>query len=205
MIKLTKIGLVVLATFGLVWWPFLQDLDQVQQVVGRIFPLNRGLFEDKVSNFWCALNVALKLKANYDQDKLALTSAALTLIAVLPCNLALFWRPSKVQFVATLLNTALAFFLFSYQVHEKSILLVAFPALMCLCGGVFKGRYSQLILTWFLGMSTFSMFPLLQKDGLCLAFLALQVIFVTMCHYWGFFEFVENNQAENIGYPINIL
>ena len=32
------------------------------------------------------------------------------------------------------------------------------------------------------------MWPLLQKDGLNLAFLALQVIFATFCHYCGFFE-----------------
>ena len=44
-LKLAKIGFVVIATFGLVWWPF---LPQIEQVIKRIFPLNRGLFEDKV-------------------------------------------------------------------------------------------------------------------------------------------------------------
>jgi hypothetical protein len=32
------------------------------QVVTRIFPLRRGLFEDYVSNFWCATSVAIKWK-----------------------------------------------------------------------------------------------------------------------------------------------
>ena len=35
------------------------------------------------------------------------------------------------------------------------------------------------------------MWPLLQKDGLYLAFLALQVISGTFCHYYGFFELGE--------------
>ena len=123
-----------MATFGLIWWPFLQNLDLAKQVLVRIFPLDRGLFEDKVANFWCSLNVALKLKDKYDQDTLALGSLAVTVLTVLPSNILLLARPSKANFLGTLLTTSLAFFLFSYQVHEKSILLAAFPALMNLVG-----------------------------------------------------------------------
>jgi hypothetical protein len=43
-VNLAKIGLVVIGTFGLIWWPF---FPQIEQVLTRIFPLNRGLFEDK--------------------------------------------------------------------------------------------------------------------------------------------------------------
>lgn len=136
--------------------------------------------------------MALKLKASYDQETLAIISGIVTLISILPSNLALFARPSKGQFLASLLNTSLAFFLFSYQVHEKSILLVAIPALMNL--KAFKGqRYSDFAITWFAIVTTFSMWPLLQKDGLALAFLALQVIFITTCHYSALFEFNHDN------------
>uniref|UniRef100_A0AAQ6IVH6 Alpha-1,3-glucosyltransferase n=1 Tax=Anabas testudineus TaxID=64144 RepID=A0AAQ6IVH6_ANATE len=76
---LVRIAVTVLVTFALCWLPFLSDPDQALQVVRRIFPVARGLFEDKVANAWCSLNV----------------------------------------------NSSLAFFLFSYQVHEKSILLAA--------------------------------------------------------------------------------
>ena len=123
---------------------------------------------------------------NYSSDYLALTSAIVTLVVTLPSNLSLFWRPSKELFISSLLNTSLAFFLFSYQVHEKSILLVAFPAVMAL--SVFEDQFSKLILTWFLLVTTFSMWPLLAKDGLQLAFFALQVIFITVCHYFGYLE-----------------
>lgn len=46
--KLMSIGLVVLVTFGVTWWPFWTDVNLLKQVLTRIFPLGRGLFEDKV-------------------------------------------------------------------------------------------------------------------------------------------------------------
>ena len=193
--KLFKIGSVVILTFGLVWWPFIQDLTQFEQVLHRIFPLNRGIFEDKVANIWCSLNVIYKLKNILKKEELALASAAVTLIGVLPSNLMLFWKPTKGQFISALLNTSLGFFLCSYQVHEKSILLVAFPALMAI--KLYRGRYSNLVLLWFLIISTMSMWPLLVKDGLILACIALQIIFVTASHYLELFEFellTENNE-----------
>ena len=185
--KLCKIGAIVIMTFGLIWWPFMTSQEQIFQVIHRIFPVNRGLFEDKVANFWCSFNVIYKLKA-INQDTMVLISALVTLLGALPANLALFCRPSKDQFILALLNTSLAFFLFSYHVHEKSILLVAFPALMAFKS--IKGhRYSNFTITWFLISSTFSMWPLLLKDGLALATLALQGIFVTFAHYVGFLDF----------------
>ena len=186
-IKLFKIGSVVILTFVSVWWPFIQDLTQFEQVLHRIFPLNRGIFEDKVANIWCSLNVIYKLKNFIKQEDLALVSAAVTLIGVLPSNLMLFWKPTKSQFVSALLNTSVGFFLCSYQVHEKSILLVAFPALMAI--NLYRGRYSNLVLIWFLIISTMSMWPLLVKDGLILACIALQIIFITASHYLELFEF----------------
>ena len=39
--------------FALCWLPFLTSLDQAKQVLHRLFPFARGLFEDKVANFWC--------------------------------------------------------------------------------------------------------------------------------------------------------
>ncbi|PIK58193.1 hypothetical protein BSL78_04917, partial [Apostichopus japonicus] len=62
--KLIKIGSVVVLTFGLCWLPFLRDTDVALQVLRRLFPFGRGLFEDKVSNIWCVLDVLFKLKRN---------------------------------------------------------------------------------------------------------------------------------------------
>lgn len=32
------------------------------QVLKRMFPIDRGLYEDKVANFWCAISPAIKLR-----------------------------------------------------------------------------------------------------------------------------------------------
>lgn len=56
------LGAIVLITFGVIWLPWLNALPQVKQVVHRIFPVARGVFEDKVANVWCLLNVFVKLK-----------------------------------------------------------------------------------------------------------------------------------------------
>uniref|UniRef100_A0A669ERE6 Alpha-1,3-glucosyltransferase n=1 Tax=Oreochromis niloticus TaxID=8128 RepID=A0A669ERE6_ORENI len=42
---LVRIGVTVLATFALCWLPFLAEPSQAMQVVRRIFPVARGLFE----------------------------------------------------------------------------------------------------------------------------------------------------------------
>ncbi|KAJ3202677.1 hypothetical protein HDU67_000362, partial [Dinochytrium kinnereticum] len=41
------------------------------QVLHRVFPLQRGLYEDKVANVWCALSVIVKLKNLFDVKHLA--------------------------------------------------------------------------------------------------------------------------------------
>ncbi|CAG8479333.1 8553_t:CDS:1, partial [Racocetra fulgida] len=57
-----KLGIAVIVTFGIVFCPFLVSLEQISQVIIRIFPLQRGLYEDKVANIWCAINIIIKLR-----------------------------------------------------------------------------------------------------------------------------------------------
>lgn len=57
-----KLGLTVVVTFGIMFSPWLKSLDDIQQVIIRVFPVARGLYEDKVANVWCAINVVIKLK-----------------------------------------------------------------------------------------------------------------------------------------------
>lgn len=68
--KVLAIGIVVLATFALCWQPFLRDTDVALQVLSRMFPVGRGLFEDKVANFWCTLSPFIKLKTLFSPDLL---------------------------------------------------------------------------------------------------------------------------------------
>ncbi|CAJ0754083.1 24488_t:CDS:2, partial [Entrophospora sp. SA101] len=59
-------SLTVIITFSVMFFPFLDSLDQITQVIWRIFPLYRGLYEDKVANIWCSINVIIKLRELFE-------------------------------------------------------------------------------------------------------------------------------------------
>ena len=64
------LGIAVVGTLCACFAPF-RSLVDLSAVIRRIFPLERGLFEDKVANVWCALSVAVKLKQLLSTDTLA--------------------------------------------------------------------------------------------------------------------------------------
>lgn len=39
------VALSVIITFGVCWWPYILDFERLTQVVERLFPFNRGLYE----------------------------------------------------------------------------------------------------------------------------------------------------------------
>ncbi|EDX04524.1 GD23688 [Drosophila simulans] len=168
--QLSRIAAVVLTTFAILWLPWLGSLQAALQVLHRLFPVARGVFEDKVANVWCAVNVVWKLKKHISNDQMALVCIACTLIASLPTNVLLFRRRTNVGFLLALFNTSLAFFLFSFQVHEKTILLAALPALFLL-----KCWPNEMIL--FLEVTVFSMLPLLARDELLVPAVVATVAF----------------------------
>jgi len=174
--KLTKIGAVVIATFAVCWLPFIaaKDLSVPLQVLRRLFPFDRGLYEDKVANVWCSLSILIKLKQIFDVSQLIRICLLSTVLAVVPSSLNLLYRPSPLRLKYCLINSSLAFFLFSFQVHEKSILLAALP--VCL---LFP--HDTLAVVWFLLISTFSMLPLLLKDGLVIAYISSMIMFYLLC------------------------
>lgn len=170
--RLVKIGVTVILTFGLIWYPFLFSVKDLFQVLHRLFPIARGVFEDKVANFWCALNVFYKLKDMFCNYALLRYCTMVTLTAMLPSLIDLFLRPNVRKFVPALINSSLSFFLFSFQVHEKTILLAAIPVMLYLPN-------EPVVCFWFLVVSTFSMVPLLIKDELTIAFVALTAFYIT--------------------------
>jgi alpha-1,3-glucosyltransferase len=86
-----------------------------------------------------------------------------TLLAILPISIHLGIAPSRRRFLYALINSSLAFFLFSFQVHEKSILLPLLPVSLL----VLEEPVSTTIFT---NVAMFSMFPLLKREGLVLAY-----------------------------------
>ena len=70
-----KIGATTATTFLLAFFPFLRPFPRAPlTLLERIFPLQRGIFEDKVANFWCASNVVLKWKNWFEAASMAKAS-----------------------------------------------------------------------------------------------------------------------------------
>lgn len=164
------VSFVVLLTFSIIWMPFLKSRDLFFSVVLRLFPFSRGVFEDKVANIWCAINVVCKLRQVFTNVQLAKICLTMTTCAILPSCINLYLSPTRNAFILSLINSALAFFLFSFQVHEKSILLVAVPVLLYF-------NNDPLPCFWFLIISHFSMLPLFIKDELYLAYIGTMVFY----------------------------
>ncbi|KAL6871991.1 glycosyltransferase family 57 protein [Trichoderma novae-zelandiae] len=139
--------------------------EQLGQMVHRVFPFARGLFEDKVANFWCALNTVVKLR-NYPVHLLQKAALGATLVSILPPNIILFLRPRKSALPPAFAATAWGFFLFSWQVHEKSVLLPLMPMTLLLAG---KHGMSGEVRAW-VGfanlLGAWTLFPLLHRVDL---------------------------------------
>jgi len=93
-------------------------------VLTRIFPIRRGLFEDKVSTFWCVLHYStpftfLKVNTSLPRELQFKLATGVTLLFCMPACLLLWQTPTKRQFVLSILAVSTSFFLFSFQVHEK--------------------------------------------------------------------------------------
>ena len=171
LLTLAKIGAATAVTFLVVWLPFLDvETGLLQQVVQRVFPFNRGIFEDYVANFWCTLNVLIKVKRFFSPATLTRLCLATTAIAALPSALHLYFKPKFTTLLISLVNVSLAFFLFSYHVHEKSILLVALPVSLL-------SPYKPFACFWFLSFAHFSMLPLYIKDDLIVPSFALLFLY----------------------------
>lgn len=113
----------------------------------------------------------MKIKENFSNEEMAKICLMCTATAIIPSSISLLFKPRKRQFIYALVNSSLAFFLFSFQVHEKSILIAAMPVILIFPLDPFMSF-------WFLQISTFSMLPLLVKDGLTNAFIGLSGAFL---------------------------
>ncbi|KUJ11343.1 glycosyltransferase family 57 protein [Mollisia scopiformis] len=154
------------------YFPIIQ---QLAQVIHRVFPFARGLFEDKVANFWCALNVVIKLR-NYPSELLQKAALVATLVAITPGCFIIFLKPRKELLPLALATTAWGFFLFSFQVHEKSVLLPLMPMTVLLASnhGLSKNVRAWIGFANLLGVWT--MFPLLQRVDLRIPYYVLTLL-----------------------------
>ncbi|KAF8505356.1 glucosyltransferase [Hysterangium stoloniferum] len=196
-----RLAFTTLLTFVLIFLPWLTPT-AIMDPISRIFPFNRGLFEDKVANFWCASDVVLKWRRWLGPASLVRLSAVLTAAGFSPAVMGLIYgawsiaqkardsgglkdnktpaptsSPTFALLPYALLTSSLSFFLFSFQVHEKSILLPLLPATLILSGAESGGGGEDW--EWgvlFNNVAVFSMWPLLKKDGQAIQYVALTVL-----------------------------
>jgi alpha-1,3-glucosyltransferase len=195
-LRFGALAMTVIATFALLWQPFLAHgpshkettaLERGLHVLHRIFPFERGLFEGKVSNLWCALSTKpISIRERIDGDLQPIVSLAATLVLILPACYMLFrvgmgqaqrfkdrdW----VQLLWGVASTALAFFLASFQVHEKSILFALAPISLLVW-------HDSIFVEWFSLVSTWTLWPLVQIDRLEVAYICSITMFTILGHF----------------------
>jgi alpha-1,3-glucosyltransferase len=171
----SRVACAAIATTLVVFWPWLPR--DVGQVLHRVFPVARGLFEDKVANIWCSLSLLYKFQEYVDRTLMFQLCSICTLLAISPFSIAVAMRPSGQQFLLSTCGSALSAYLLSYQVHEKQILIPLVP--LALLADQFLLPALWLSLT-----AAFSLYALLAREHLVVAYVALLVIHLVVVDYF---------------------
>ncbi len=96
-----------------------------------------------------------------------------TLASAAPALLRQMRAPTPKGLLLCMASSAFSFYLFAYQVHEKSILLPLMP-LTLLAPDLPR------LSAWLPAMAALSMFPLLKKDGLVCAYLGCLALWASL-------------------------
>ena len=155
-------------------WSYLILLE-LTQTIHRIFPFARGIFEDKVANLWCCIHTIHKLNS-YPIPMLQRISLSATLASILPACMTISLFPRKELIPWAMASSAWGFFLCSFQVHEKSVLLPLLPmtVLLGVDGGL--GPEMRAWIGWANTLATWTLFPLLKRDKLRVPYAVLALL-----------------------------
>ncbi|KAL8630340.1 hypothetical protein Q9189_003977 [Teloschistes chrysophthalmus] len=148
---------------------------QLTQSIHRILPFARGLFEDKVANMWCAIHTAHKLH-KYPLGQMQRISTVVTLISILPSTMTISLFPHRELLPWAMASTAWGFFLCSFQVHEKSVLLPLLPMTILLGSDGGLGVEMRAWIGWANMLGVWTLFPLLKRDELRLPYAVLALL-----------------------------
>eukprot|EP00127_Corallochytrium_limacisporum_P001613 Clim_evm10s70 gene=Clim_evmTU10s70 len=168
----------VIFTFAVIWSPiwFVGGVDGMTAVIERMFPFHRGLFEDKVANFWSTTNVLIKWRETFERTLLARLSTLSVAALALPMTALLVLKPRKKYFLLCLFIVSSQFYLFGFQVHEKNIAFVVLPTILLL---TFE-QNQHALLVQYATIAHLSMFPLLKYEGSATAWLALGIVWTML-------------------------
>ena len=145
---------------------------QLTQVIHRIFPFARGIFEDKVANLWCCIHIVHKLH-EYPIPLLQRISLSATLMAILPACMIISLFPRRELLPWAMASSAWGFFLCSFQVHEKSVLLPLLPMTILLGDDGGLSVEARSWIGWANVLAVWTLFPLLKRDELRVPYFVL--------------------------------
>jgi alpha-1,3-glucosyltransferase len=180
-----KYGIFAVLTLAACFGPFLESKETIVPVLHRLFPVNRGLFEEKVANFWCSLAILTKFHRKHSNEQLFRYCLLSVLTVLIPISLGFVVKGMRkgglgiVAFLRGLSLVCLSMYLFSYHVHEKQILIPLLPITFLLSD-------SPWFVYFFTSWASFSLFPLMKKDN-------LQVAYFAVCLAWNCVFFLSNS------------
>jgi len=217
-LRFSLLATTVILSFAILWWPFflypfsdsstgtqLTSIQSVSHVIRRLFPFQRGLFEGKVANLWCALSTKpISIRSRIPAQIQPLSALLLTLLLLIPLCIKLFQtgiqfkvfdkkddkeshnqREQENSHLKLLLlgSTAsgLTFFLASFQVHEKSILMALSTISMLFID-------NPHFVSWFSIVSVWTLWPLLTVDKLRLAYIFSNTVFCMLVWTYSMFN-----------------
>lgn len=99
---------------SLIPWLIQGDLAGLIQIAHRVFPVARGIFEDKVANVWCLLSVlpliprSLRVKNVFPASILARMAAGTTFLLIVPTCVVLFLASKLTVEIETEIDTQAA-------------------------------------------------------------------------------------------------
>lgn len=148
---------------------------QLAQTVHRVLPFSRGIFEDKVANAWCAIHTFYKLH-RFDVSLLQRASLGATLASIIiPCGI-IFRHPRASLILPALSCVSWGFFLFSFQVHEKSVLLPLLPMTLSLAGDGGLSKENRAWVGWANVLGSWTMYPLLKREELRVPYIVMTLL-----------------------------
>lgn len=159
----TKIMFAIVASILCTFAPWISSKNDVLTVLKRLFPVGRGLYEDKVANVWCSISIFIKLHRILGNESLFVICTITTVMASLPFAFAIARNPNLKKLLLCSSGVSLATFLFSYQVHEKQVVLPLMPL------AALHHEY-PLVSIWMSLTAAFSVFPLLLREKSVLAY-----------------------------------
>lgn len=153
-------------------------LFQLTQIVHRVFPFSRGIFEDKVANAWCTIHTFYKLH-RFDTGILQRVALGTTVASIIvPCGI-IFRHPRASLLLPALSSVSWGFFLFSFQVHEKSVLLPLLPMTLLLGGEGGLSKETRAWVGWANMLGSWTLFPLLKREDLRMPYFVITLL-------WGY-------------------